>query len=79
MIVDQKMVSAFFGTEEMGKNKPFPKQALVLAPLAEGQRAIVMALCASVRVSGRTNESVLKRLGLGWVRVSFPLVYIIVT
>ena len=33
----------------------------------------------SVRVSIHTNELVLKWLGLGWVRVSFPLVYIIVT
>ena len=37
------------------------------------------SLCPSVHLSGRTNESVLKWLGLGWVRVSFPLVYIIVT
>ena len=33
----------------------------------------------SMYLSVRTNESVLKWLGLGWVRVSFPLVYIIVT
>ena len=60
----------------------------LLAPLAVGQRAYVMARCPlcvrlavrpCVRVSIRTNESVLKWLGLGWVRVSFPLVYIIVT
>ena len=37
------------------------------------------SLSASIRPSVRTNESVLKWLGLGWVRVSFPLVYIIVT